>query len=464
MNHWVREEKQNPSSLCQESKRRCNSRKDRRNTGHNRFRSSTLLLSLRTRRGARGVFAGEVGLIVLEDLQFQASDRLAVFVNDLGFDLGILDFDKLAGLDSRDTLLEELFAALWKIREIKLLNEAASFDEARLALFWLKGGGARVEALERLDVKFLELTHQVVIVDKEFGLVVLERDQTILIVLHGVFVDETSAHGLSHFLAIDRLDFGENARLDFVATVFREEDGHGSLGKHFDEFVVTTSLVRSIAAPRVRVETKEVGVAIVTLVASNIAPGVLEDITDVGRGVPDRDLAVRMFRDILFQVTLDGLMQIISLKDRMLLEERATDPNVKGNVLVGLLVNNFIGAKEPKHIRISLESLDHGKDVLQVALVISRLGLLAVEMLSVFRSVDVQKDVDTGGIEDGHALIVVDLRADVVDTNSIDLSAVLDGECSTPKDQVRTPRRWRRVASRRQISALLRGSSPESGL
>ena len=78
------------------------------------------------------------------------------------------------------------------------------------------------------------------------------------------------------------------------------------------------------------------------------------------------------------------------------------------------------------------------------------------------RAVDVDDDVDSGGVEDADAGVVVEGRVDVVRADGVDLGVLL-GELLEYLGRMagRTPRSCMSTASRRQTVALLSGSKPE---
>lgn len=139
------------------------------------------------------------------------------------------------------------------------------------------------------------------------------------------------------------------------------------------------------------------------MIAFHVSPGIVQNLTHVGGRVTDRDRAVDMVLDVVFQITLNSTdvhrVEFGSLK----------------------VVHNFVGREEGKSVGVVLEVLDNTKDACEVVLVVRGPWLGAVDALTGERRVDIEDQVDTSGIEDRHALGVVQSRVDVVDTDSVHL-------------------------------------------
>lgn len=84
------------------------------------------------------------------------------------------------------------------------------------------------------------------------------------------------------------------------------------------------------------------------------------------------------------------------------------------------IVHDLVAGEEGKSVGVALEGLDHGEDVLEVPLVVGRAGVGAVDVLTLVRGVDIQHDVDADRVEDRHALIVVEVRVEVVGSDGVD--------------------------------------------
>jgi hypothetical protein len=87
-----------------------------------------------------------------------------------------------------------------------------------------------------------------------------------------------------------------------------------------------------------------------------------------------------------------------------------------GRVLLASVdsVHDLVAGEESEGVRVIHEGVDHGEDVLEVLLVVSRARVGAVDVLSLTRGVDVENDVDANRVEDGHALVVVQGRVEIV--------------------------------------------------
>lgn len=78
--------------------------------------------------------------------------------------------------------------------------------------------------------------------------------------------------------------------------------------------------------------------------------------------------------------------------------------------LDAVLVDHLISAEEPKGVGVVLESLDDSENALEITLVIAAHWVFTIQTLTASGSVDIKDHVDTGGVEDGGALVVVGLR------------------------------------------------------
>lgn len=86
-----------------------------------------------------------------------------------------------------------------------------------------------------------------------------------------------------------------------------------------------------------------------------------------------------------------------------------------------ILVDDLVSAEKGQRVGISLEGFDHLEDAVQVALVVGGPRLNTVQRLALHGGVDVENDIDSGRVPDGHALVVVEGRVDVVDADCIRL-------------------------------------------
>jgi hypothetical protein len=129
----------------------------------------------------------------------------------------------------------------------------------------------------------------------------------------------------------------------------------------------------------------------------------MQNLAHIGGRVSNGDGAVDVVLDVVLQVTLDGA-------------------DVHGVVLgSGKVVHDLVSSEEGECVGERLEVLDDTEDACEVVLVVRSPWLGAVDALAGERRVDIQDHVDTGGIEDGHALGVVEGGVDVVYTDSVHL-------------------------------------------
>lgn len=94
--------------------------------------------------------------------------------------------------------------------------------------------------------------------------------------------------------------------------------------------------------------------------------------------------------------------------------------NVGRVLLAGVdSVHDLVAGEESESVGVVFEGFDHGEDVLEVSLGVGRARVRAVDVLSFVGRVDVENDVDADGVEDGHALIVVEGGVEVVRTDGV---------------------------------------------
>jgi hypothetical protein len=84
------------------------------------------------------------------------------------------------------------------------------------------------------------------------------------------------------------------------------------------------------------------------------------------------------------------------------------------------IIHNLIRRKESYGIGISLERLHNSKNALQIRKVIRARRIRAIDAL--LRGIDIDNQIDTGGIEDASAQIVVGSRIDIVNAYGVNLS------------------------------------------
>jgi hypothetical protein len=139
----------------------------------------------------------------------------------------------------------------------------------------------------------------------------------------------------------------------------------------------------------------------------------VQDLAHIGGRVSNGNRAVDMVLDVVLQITLDG-------------------SDVHGVVFgCGKVVHNFVRGEEGKSVGERLEVLDDTEDACEIVLVVGSPWLSAVDALARERRVDIQDHVDTSGIEDGHALGMVEGGVDIVDTDSVHLGLSAIAVCGS---------------------------------
>lgn len=344
---------------------------------------------------------GGIGLAASQDAQLDAGDLLAVGVVDLLLDVGILNLDELAGVSVGEAFVDHSLDFGGSLGQVEGVGESGVGDKGGFALGGLGGGLGCVGGLDAAHVELAVLRHEVIIVDEERdGAVVIDLNETVVVLLLGVFVDETAGEGLGHLLTVKGLHFAEVAGLDFVAAVLGEEDGDRGVGKVLGEDIVATLGVGRVAAPRVGVEAEEVRLGISIVSAHEVVEGVHEDGTNIGSRIANRNAAVKVLCDVVLHVTLNR-------------------PDVSGNVLDTLLVDDLVSGEEGQGVGEVLERFDHTEDLLEIDIIVGAFGVGSVEVSAIQRRVDIQDHVDTSCVEDGCALVVVETRRQVIDTDGV---------------------------------------------
>jgi hypothetical protein len=87
------------------------------------------------------------------------------------------------------------------------------------------------------------------------------------------------------------------------------------------------------------------------------------------------------------------------------------------------IVHDLVRSEEGQRIRVPLEVLDNPEDARQVSYMVRATRVVAVNALSTERRVDIEDHVDTNGIKDASAVIMVERGIDVVDADCVDLVA-----------------------------------------
>lgn len=321
------------------------------------------------------------------------------------------------------------------------------------------GGLAGVMGSDRAKIKFAVLRPQVLKVDEEAdGSVAVDADQSEVVGFLAVFVHQSSGKSLRHVGTVDGLDFAEDTGFDVVAASFGEEDRHGDVSEILSKHIVTARVVGCVTAPRVRIETEEVGTRSrgVGQVASQVVGRVNQERADIGSRVTNGNVTLGVLADVVVHITLDGLDSQLQ-HDFAVIEETYSD--VVGNQLNTVLVDNLVTREETSSVGVVLECLNDTKDLGHVDGVVRLPRRTTVEGAVLERRVDVENHVDTGGVEDGSAVIVVSRGSQVVHTDTVDLIGVSDVDHTRILSYYHTPRYCKIVASRKQAALSLRGSA-----
>ena len=93
------------------------------------------------------------------------------------------------------------------------------------------------------------------------------------------------------------------------------------------------------------------------------------------------------------------------------------------------IVHHFIPREKTQQIRVIVESLDNGKDVVEISGAVAAVKVARIETLVGQRGVDIQQHVNSNSIEYRHAIIVIEsgveiVHADCVDTQRLHQSGI----------------------------------------
>ena len=260
--------------------------------------------------------------------------------------------------------------------------------------------------MEGLPVDIKKLLLEAVVVSQDGGGIAADIDKTVTVILLSPFVDYTTREVLVHVRAIDGVSLVPVAGGRLNAAVLAEEDRNGRLAELLDQRDVGGCLEGGgRTTPRVRVEGEEISSAHVTFVAFlgalHVVPGIKQDIADIGGRVANRDLTINVVLDVVLEVAGDGT-------------------KIRRNVLSGRdIVDDFVAGEEGEGVGVLAESLDNTESVLKVLGVVAGPRLEGGERLANKGRVDVKDHVHAGSIEDAGTLVVVGVRVEVVNTDSV---------------------------------------------
>ena len=256
------------------------------------------------------------------------------------------------------------------------------------------GSGVRV----RVDTRGVDSGDLAGVVGEVLALadrVTINGNETVVVGLLEVHVDNTTRPDRGHLVAVKGLDIGELAGCDLVAAVFGEEDGDVVVLEVLGLDVVAGLGVGRVTAPRVDVVAPEVdGIRAVTAV--EVGGHLVADLTIIVGSVTNTDGAVVLVLDVCLHVTDSSL------------DESA------GVGVVGL-VGDLVTGKEAKGV-VELLHLVDDSGVASVQLVVP-LRVIAYD--GVIGLGQIGDNVDASVGEHGHALLVVGGGVEGVDTDGV---------------------------------------------
>jgi hypothetical protein len=83
------------------------------------------------------------------------------------------------------------------------------------------------------------------------------------------------------------------------------------------------------------------------------------------------------------------------------------------------IINHFVCGEKGKSVGIAHKVLNVAKDIIQITSVVASPRSISVERH--LRRVNIDDNVDTGGVEDAHAQIVICCWVNIIDANGVDL-------------------------------------------
>ena len=219
--------------------------------------------------------------------------------------------------------------------------------------------------------------------------------RTIIVRLLEVHVDNTTGPHVVHIWAIERLDFSEFTGLNLVATVLRKEDWDVPLCELLGADIVAGLRDAGVTAPGIDVVAPEVD-CVRAIAAVKITRQVLADVSVVIGGISDTNGPIVLLLDIGLHVTGGSL-------------------NKGASIGVGIVVRDFVAGKEAKGVGILCHDIDNGC-VASIEIVVP-VGVVADD--GVARCREIRNDIDASGGQGVHAIIMVLIRVNSVDTDSV---------------------------------------------
>lgn len=218
---------------------------------------------------------------------------------------------------------------------------------------------------------------------------------TIVVLFLEIHIDDAAGPHFVHVRSIESRNLGESARLNFVATIFGEEDGNIVAFKLCSTLVETRLGKARVAAPRVDVVTPEVD-GVVTVATIKVGSQVIANLGIVVGGISDANSSVVLGLDIGLHVTNSSL-------------DKST------GIGVGIVVGDFIASKETHDVGVAGKAVDDGGVASVEIIVPSRVGTND----GVAGRGQIGDNVDASIVQHLHALVVVGRRVDGVDTDGV---------------------------------------------
>lgn len=286
------------------------------------------------------------------------------------------------------------------------------------------GGGSEDVGLEGVEI------------GKLGGLSTLvDLDQTIVVLLLVVHVDDTAAEDTGHVVGVEGSGLLENTlgSTVVVATILSEEDGDGVLLEELDLLVVARILHVALTAPGVDVVTPVVD-ALAIITAVEVLGNLITDILVIVGGIANT------------QPTLLGILDVLlGITDGSLDESRGGS--------VGLVVGDLVTGEETDDVGVLGELVDDGSVALVEVSVPGR--VVAVDGQAGLGKIG--DDVDASSVEELHAGTVVGGGIDGVGSDGVGTEFREEGNISLASSSIgeRVSVGSGQVASRTSGSSLL---------
>ncbi|KAI6770993.1 hypothetical protein HG531_009848 [Fusarium graminearum] len=280
-------------------------------------------------------------------------------------------------------------------------------------------GGLVVVLVNTLGVGSVGLLLELgVILELDSITVLANLDQTVVVGLLVVHVDDTTAEDIGHDLLLVEssglVKDTAGSTIGLVAAVLGEEDGDGVVLEELGLVGVTRVLHAALATPRVDVVTPVVDARIV-FATVEVVGNILTNVDIIVGGITDTEPALKLALKVLLGVTDGGLDKGRSLG-------------------VGDVVGNLVTGKETDNIVVLAELIDN----VNVSLVQLNVPLGVVSVDGEGRLGKIRDNVDTGIIEELHTSRVVgrgvngvgsdDVGTELLEERDIALTSLLVGE------------------------------------